>query len=335
MIRDTLRDEVLQKAGQLGFGGAAKLLLNKARECVYIFNDGDRKRYRVGASRLGGAPDLPNDSAWPPADSPVLPGHKGWPWLEPDEQGQSPRYAEFLAQFALAEIPDFECRLLPDVGHLCVFVSGWRPFAEVGVPSLFYTGERLVPQSPPAVGISINRLVEGSASLRFQVGVSLPFGNTAFREAISYQPHGRNLAWELLAEALKPSGSVGQIGGFAFSYEGCDLRRDMVLGRLGRRDYIAVDQYDSIADLEESARRVPYYIRNEEERKLWIASYEKLRPAAKWIEQHQHEIQDWQLAVMIDDDSVGNSLQYPLWIFAHNEDMRLRRFDRLIGVCAA
>ena len=112
---------------RFNYGAARSILLEAARPCVSLFLDDipadpqerAARPLALGASRMGGTPDLPRDCPWPIRDDGFV----------IDSTRSSPGYAGFLLQIALAEMPRLADHPLPDSGHLYVFEIGpSRPF---------------------------------------------------------------------------------------------------------------------------------------------------------------------------------------------------------------
>ncbi len=113
----------------------------------------------VGASRVGGLPDLPKSLVWPTW---TYEGHghleylellrsMAWPWGGPKSirtPGQSFQHS-FVAQLNLAELPDVaERRRLPSVGHLYFFYC--QPGFSHEVPDCYGSWAVLHSDQPPA-----------------------------------------------------------------------------------------------------------------------------------------------------------------------------------------
>jgi uncharacterized protein YwqG len=118
-----------------GLGRLVEGLAARVRPALRITTRAQPCATALGRSRIGGAPDLPADLAWPL--------HDEMPML-------------FLAQIELAEV---QCALpgnpLPEGGHLWFFYSQTQPWGfdpkDAGACRLFYRGPGtpLVPAAPP------------------------------------------------------------------------------------------------------------------------------------------------------------------------------------------
>jgi Domain of unknown function (DUF1963) len=95
----SLRDDLLSDLSKAGFSPIGAELANLAKECVRMRSTPSaNESIAIGASKLGGLPDLPPGLAWPEWKS---------------------GYLTFVAQVNLAELPAGD--LLPDVGMLSFF----------------------------------------------------------------------------------------------------------------------------------------------------------------------------------------------------------------------
>ena len=95
----SLRDDLLTDPSKAGFGPIGAELANIAKECVRMRSTPSaNESIAIGASKLGGLPDLPPGLAWPE-------------WTS--------GYLTFVAQVNLAELPAGD--LLPDAGMLSFF----------------------------------------------------------------------------------------------------------------------------------------------------------------------------------------------------------------------
>jgi hypothetical protein len=109
---------------RFGYGPARELLVQFARPCISLFledipESGEQRTIALGASRMGGVPDLPADMPWPIVDDGfVIEGEK-----------RRPGYAGFLLQIALDDMPELVDQPLPSFGQVYVFDLGpSRPF---------------------------------------------------------------------------------------------------------------------------------------------------------------------------------------------------------------
>lgn len=95
----SLRDDLLSELSKDGLGPIGTELAKLSKECVRMRTTPRAdETISVGASKLGGLPDLPHDLAWPK-------------WKT--------GYLTFVAQVNLADLPGSE--LLPNVGMLSFF----------------------------------------------------------------------------------------------------------------------------------------------------------------------------------------------------------------------
>jgi hypothetical protein len=104
------------------FGAARSILVDTARPCVSLClaeipSDPEERASQaipLGASRMGGTPDLPADMTWPVFEE---------GFVLDDSRGK-PGYAGFLLQIALEDMPRVPDGALPHSGQLYVFEVG-------------------------------------------------------------------------------------------------------------------------------------------------------------------------------------------------------------------
>jgi hypothetical protein len=122
MLTHDEHDRLERLIVRFNYGAARSILLEAARPCVSLFLDDipadpqerAARPLALGASRMGGAPDLPRDFPWPiREDGFVI-----------DSTRSKPGYAGFLLQLALADMPRVADHPLPDAGYLYVFDLG-------------------------------------------------------------------------------------------------------------------------------------------------------------------------------------------------------------------
>ena len=124
-----LLSDLRETLDEVGLGAYADRLLPHARVAVDLVLAGPAT-HRVGESRLGGAPDLPEGSGWPL-----------------DEDGAA---RTFLLQVNLADIPAFDGSPLPSAGMLYLFLGLEEPASDVSHVVLLHTGpEALAPVAIP------------------------------------------------------------------------------------------------------------------------------------------------------------------------------------------
>ena len=121
LTRDEL-DRLERLIVRFNYGAARSILLQAARPCVSLFLDEipadpqerAARALALGASRMGGTPDLPGDFPWPILEDGFV----------IDDTRSEPGYAGFLLQLALADMPRVADHPLPDAGYLYVFDCG-------------------------------------------------------------------------------------------------------------------------------------------------------------------------------------------------------------------
>jgi len=109
---------------RFSYGPARERLVQSARPCISLFLEdipanGGQRTIALGASRMGGVPNLPADMPWPIVDDGfVIEGEK-----------RKPGYAGLLLQIAVEDMPDLVDQPLPNFGQVYIFDLGpSRPF---------------------------------------------------------------------------------------------------------------------------------------------------------------------------------------------------------------
>jgi uncharacterized protein DUF1963 len=274
MVHDSsLRSKFVSALEEAGLAEQRDALLAEARECVHMFYEEPRGEMRVGVSRVGGLPDLPDSVEWPEGT---------------DDEGKPAGYAEFLAQFDLAELPASHGLGLPARGHVWVFMRNSALTQTTGVVIYRDEGEPLRERGKPAV----KRATEygwrdlGVAALRFAPGVSLPLSSRPF------QARFRSIAFQL-GRVRKQMGwgrIDGQIGGYSYQAEH-DMPRQYAIEELGRPEFAFNDPegygnefWSNMSDGEEEEDGTPFL--NEDEPQV----LDHL-PGVRWVLENNEKIQ--------------------------------------------
>jgi hypothetical protein len=328
MIRASLQDRLVEAAGANGNKHLVEYLLTAAKECVYVFEEEEPGSIRVGGSRLGGLPDLPTEVEWP----------RGV-----DDDGRPWRYADFVAQLDFAEIPEIDALPLPAEGRLWFFMRAWRKTEVLLAIVQAHEPESLSPRELPTItewaafptlGLEQDRpMTTGSLPLRFEVGISLPFGNHGFNRAFKALPA---LLYELYEKFL-PSTRQGQIGGYAYNTsEGHNHRLNVELAQRGMRDYIFPLTYETVNDLNQALGELPTWLsQNPKYVEKLEADLERIRPRVAWIEEHKEELNEWVPFVCFDsNDAIGldwGRTSASLWTFVRAADLLKGDLRNLVG----
>jgi uncharacterized protein (TIGR02996 family) len=180
---------LLERIAVAGYPELKDRVLRVARPALRMKKDaGGRRKIPVGASRIGGLPDLPPGFRWPPGGE----CHA----IYNDDTGGTDRLAGFLAQVNFAEIAHTQAaRELPKVGLLSFFcfqdIENDNPDS-IGAKAVFYPDPAgLVRTKPP------KELTEGN-------GV-IPFARLTFEETLDLPeahrgPWSRDLRPDLNAD---------------------------------------------------------------------------------------------------------------------------------------
>jgi uncharacterized protein (TIGR02996 family) len=175
---------LLKRVADAGFPELRDRVLRLARPALRMMKDpADEREIPLGASKIGGLPDLPPGCPWPPGGD----CHA----IYNDDTGGTDRLAGFMAQVNFAEIAETQAaRDLPREGVLSFFcfqdIENDRPDA-IGAKAVYFPDPcGLVRTSPP------NELTEGN-------GV-IPAQRLTFAETLDL-PEGYDGPW---SHELKP-----------------------------------------------------------------------------------------------------------------------------------
>lgn len=150
------KQQLLERIHEAGLSRIAAdveaLLKSSVRLAAHASDDA---QIPVGASKLGGLPDLPADVAWPQCQD--LSWGEGW-WTKEQIQG-GPLF--FLLQLNMADVAHLDSEhALPDTGMLYFFAALWKDgFPNDGVEPdswkvIYYDGERNLLRRTPAPPVS-------------------------------------------------------------------------------------------------------------------------------------------------------------------------------------
>lgn len=262
---DRLKSELDKKLAQYRLDGARDVILASAQLSFHILRGSKTKQAPVGASRIGGDPDLPGDAEWPTHAMP-----EGI-WEVP--AGQI-RRANFLAQIDLADVAAVCPSDLPPTGLLSIFVTEeWGAASPVLLALRHWPpAARLARRSPPEDLLPCNEYMVDLVPhrLSFEAGLSHPIHDPAYRAALAqrtpttqtpdgHPEHGIDRLSELIHE-MRPRAAVGQLLGHALAHDDRDnLYRQVAFGRLGRRSAMYADAWKSMEELEQSIATTPSF----------------------------------------------------------------------------
>jgi len=111
---------------EVGLGGVEDRLMQAALPSLrLVLRPTDEDALPVGASKFGGAPDLPPGFEWPVWQG--RPESEKWKWRDPAEWSRNDGPLCFLAQFRLADLAAYDLGgALPPSGLLYFFCAIWK-----------------------------------------------------------------------------------------------------------------------------------------------------------------------------------------------------------------
>lgn len=318
MLRNPLDQTLLDALRHFHVEALMSVIESEAMECAHLIADDDCSA--ADDIRLGGSPDLPEDVDWPAGVHDI---------------GEQSKLANHVLQLDFGKILNLPASHLPQSGYLWLFLTSFSS-TNIQVGGVFRPhSSKLHPRKlPPHANFVLGRTF-GSMRLRMVPGISIPFAHLAIREAIERHADFAGQGWQDIDQALTPAGSIGQIGGFAYSADGLDLRRDIVLRRAGEVQFLGIDLYETMEELDESAKYVPPFVQTAEHSAIWRQSYDRSRAQMTYVGRYREEIEQLRLLVRLTPyRAIGFDLYYPLWIYIRNEDLLRQKFDRLIAILA-
>jgi hypothetical protein len=131
---------------------------------------------------------------------------------------------------------------------------------------------------------------------------------------------------------LGPRGSIGQLLGFANAFDERDnLYREVVLGRIGKRQLVYNDYWDSMAEYEA-------YIEKWKDNEQLVRMYRGMRDGVEWLTSNREMISrlvdEWRLLFRLNSNSrmdLNINDADPLYVFIRHEDLANRNFSNLAG----
>jgi len=271
-----------------GLSSAEELILGSAVPCFRIQPDGEADRAPLGATRLGGVPDLAQDVAWPR-----------------DDEG---RFANFFGQLDFADLAGrIDAPDLPRAGLLSLFTTFFESAAKpVIVKALVAPHAAQLTRAEAPDDDDLADPDTGTLDpvfVRFTESLSLPFQSYAFRRAINAAAPDDGLP--KLARALreqKDGKEIGQLLGFAAPYDDTDFYRKLYFHRIGRAGYEYLDRWDSQEEYEAYVAR---------QRASGARDHERLdQTKLRWLFDHRDAIRAaaaaWRLFLRIDSNRAMN-----------------------------
>lgn len=309
-MNDKLATRLKENAVRAGYRDALELIRAEARECVYFLETAAHGA-KIGASKIGGAPDLPEDIPWPKLND----GDEDIPGI-------------FLAQIDLSDVPPIDILPLGREGHMWFFVSS-GPSANPSVKVVHVPKRVKLRRNEPTNRPAYRKT---AVPIRFERGLALPLSRTSFLSEIDKLSDGKG-DWTKLG--LGSEGSEGSLGGYGEPLE-FDLQREIAYEQLGKPEAFWDDRWQSIPDFERHLRNPPCLfgktlIPSAAKRKRTIAHI-------RWKTEHRAELDaeasKW--TVLASFRSNMNTLfdfgdAVALDIFARSSDLAQCDFSRLVG----
>lgn len=237
-----LREQLETAIRELSLESVADQIVAAGRECFYLHLGKQDDGKRIGASRVGGAPDLPTGLDWPH-------GKKG--------------YLNFIAQVNLCELPVDSTNDLPHGGMLYLFIESDEQCLNVS--------HKLIYSDLPAAKLRRVRLPTGSGMahesynnliphyLTVVHGIELPtYGSKLYDYVEENAPtvDGKTGGdrYSALQDLLSGQEEdleliAGKLLGYCSEIQG-NLRRDAALISIGKRNLV-YETHRSVADIDQ------------------------------------------------------------------------------------
>lgn len=295
-------------------------------ECHTLIVAGEDDYSSVGNTRFGGEPDLPEGVEWPT-----------------DPEADDRPYSNFLAQINFAEIPRrSHDDVLPTSGLLSVFVSYMECAADpVILDAIYFDGDFSSlhrRRAPPADQLCEDHLLDlVPQKINAVPAVSIASYRKSFRRHVEENTEEVNgedgqLRRIYLESDLEGEGQIGQLLGFANAGdERQNLYRQLVLARLGRRELVYNDYWESMAEYEA-------YIKKWKDNKQLVRMYRGMRKGVVWLTSNRdmisRHVDEWRLLFRLDSNREMNlniNDADPLYVFIRHEDLANKNFSNLAG----
>jgi len=280
----------------------------------------------VGNTRFGGDPDLPKGVEWPTI---------------PDAVAR--RYSNFIAQINFGEIPRFpNDDVFPTSGLLYVFVRYMESAAEpVVLDAVFFDGDVSAlhrHDSPRGDSLCVECLVDLVPQRITAIpAISIASFRRSFRRYVEDNTEDVNgedgeIRRINLESDLARDGQIGQFLGFANAGdERENLYRQLVLARLGKRQLVYNDYWESMPEYEA-------YIEQWKNNEQLVKEYRGMREGVMWLTSHRElisrHVDEWRLLFRLNSNMAMNlniNDADPLYVFIRHEDFGNRNFSNLAG----
>lgn len=295
---------------------AADEIRRRVLPCIHVLVGGAASD-AVGATRFGGAPDLPTGSTWPstPAGVPL----------------------QFLAQIDLSVLAQQVGETaLPPEGLLSIFAGDldgpWETRASV---TLTPPGQALQRIHPPKSPSTAHRYPEAQTlnpvAVRFEHGLTIPENDAGLDAAITrLAPEGDFDALQTSSPA-GPDIAIGQMLGHARNTQ--ERLQSLIafaeLGHPGKQDLL---HWTSWEDWEE-AKKMESRLKKGYVHRPWRAEDDHV---VRWMLDNQEaiarETERWQVLLMVESNKPMNLWTNdadPIFVFIRTDDLAARNFSRL------
>ncbi|HUH83153.1 MAG TPA: DUF1963 domain-containing protein [Stellaceae bacterium] len=261
-----------ERIDEFGLGEARDFLLASAVPCYLILRGDAASGAPLGATRFGGAPDLPEGTAWP--------------------RGSDGRLANFFAQLDFADLAvRIDAPELPREGLLSLVATSIETGLElIGVTALMtLPGTPLMCAEAPESSLLVapERAAPAPIHVRFARYLSLPRHSRAFRRALAPKVRDDEAFAAFIDEfLLRQNDEIGRLLGFAADplYGSAhDYYRRLYFHSIGRAGFEWQDYWESQEEYD------AYLVRCHE---ASAAQYRRrMKPEVlRWLFEHRAEV---------------------------------------------
>lgn len=302
---------------EAGFAAVSERILERAIPVFHIVSEGPLAEAPVGATRLGGDPDLPATESWPRDEAGLL--------------------GSFIGQIDLAALADdIGPTELPPSGLLSFFVMGMDCGSSVDACRVIWTPagtnlSRVIPPAGEAFGEpGIGRLQP--IGIRFVSGVTLPLWDDNFVDGVhEAEPEGVEDDLHDRVSA-RPAGAIGRLLGDVEPWVQGDFQRSLHLESIGRSD---LESYRYGETWEQWEAMKQAWARDKRQRR-WNSPEEiaERDGQARWVHANLAELKagerSWRLLLSVDSNEemqLHVNDYDPLFFFLKDEALARRAFS--------